>query len=192
MSSKSLEHIINRLNNLNTRLTDLINSGGTADELNNIKNEQENIYNLLAEINNDLFANFLAAQTLNDYQTNFGNKLEQHKLYIQDKIDEKDDETNEKVRLSKINKYYADKYEAHSKLIKLIILILIPIIILAILKNKGFLPEDTFNALMLVIIVIGGINFFKKYKDIISRDNMNYQEYNWNFRQDLAPSQKAI
>jgi len=35
----------------------------------------------------------------------------------------------------------------------LIILILIPIIILAFLKNKGFLPEDAFNALMLVVSI---------------------------------------
>ena len=56
------------------------------------------------------------------------------------------------------------------------------------MKNKGFLPEDAFNALMLVIMIIGGILFFKKYKDVVSRDNQNYQEYDWRFRQDLAPN----
>ena len=41
---------------------------------------------------------------------------------------------------------------------------------------------------MLVVSIIGGILFFKKYKDVVSRDNMNYQEYDWGFRQDLAPN----
>jgi hypothetical protein len=197
MSSQSIQPLIDRLTTLNTQLdneiTKLTNTETEDFEssigvFNQIKAEQEEIYNLLKNINENLYANFVSAKTLNDHQNNLASKLDEYKNDIETNIVNLEDETNHKARLAKINKYYGDKYQAHSQLIKMIILVLVPIIILAILKNKGFLPEDAFNALMLVIMVIGGILFFKKYKDVVSRDNQNYQEYDWRFRQDLAPN----
>lgn len=197
MTSHSIQSLIDRLNSLNSQLDNeitKINDSSTSDfessigVFNSIKTEQEEIYNLLKSINENLYANFVSAKTLNDHQNNLASKLDNYKNDIETDIDNLEDETNHTTRLAKINKYYGDKYQAHSQLIKLIILILVPIIILAIMKNKGFLPEDAFNALMLVIMVIGGILFFKKYKDVVSRDNQNYQEYDWRFRQDLAPN----
>jgi|UniRef100_A0A6C0IKF3 hypothetical protein len=197
MSSQSIQPLIERLNSLNTQLDSEItkisnqeidDSEKSITVFNQIKTEQEEIYNLVKSINENLYAKFVSAKTLNDHQNNLASKLDDYKKDIETDIDNLEDETNHKTRLAKINKYYGDKYQAHSQLIKLIILILIPIIILAFLKNKGFLPEDAFNALMLVVSIIGGILFFKKYKDVVSRDNMNYQEYDWGFRQDLAPN----
>lgn len=197
MSSQSIQPLIDRLTTLNTQLdneiTKLTNTETEDFEssigvFNQIKAEQEEIYNLLKNINENLYANFVSAKTLNDHQNNLASKLDVYRNDIETDINNLEDETNHKARLAKINKYYGDKYQAHSQLIKMIILVLVPIIILAILKNKGFLPEDAFNALMLVIMVIGGILFFKKYKDVVSRDNQNYQEYDWRFRQDLAPN----
>lgn len=198
MSSQSIQPLIGRLKNLNTKISDEINNLKKSSRdtdftksigvLNQIKTEQEEIYNLLKSINEDLYANFVYAQTLNDNQTKLATKLNNYKNVIETDIDNLQDETNHKARLAKINKYYGDKYQALSQLIKLLILFLVPIIILAILKNKGFLPDDAFNALLLVIIVISSILFIKKYKDVISRDNMNFQEYDWSFRKDLAPN----
>jgi len=197
MSSQSIQPLIDRLTTLNTQLDNEITKLSNQETedfessigvFNQIKAEQEEIYNLLKNINENLYANFVSAKTLNDHQNNLASKLDEYKNDIELNIVNLQDETNHKARLAKINKYYGDKYQAHSQLIKMIILVLVPIIILAILKNKGFLPEDAFNALMLVIMVIGGILFFKKYKDVVSRDNQNYQEYDWRFRQDLAPN----
>ena len=175
---------IRKLDAQSTEL-DIQNAHDRLDELNQ---EQIEIYDVLKSINETLYANLNSAKTLNTHQHDFKTKLGEYKVAIDGEITVIEDEKNNAVRLSKINKYYSDKYQAHSQLIKLIISILIPIIILAILKNKGFLPGDAFNALILVVIIIGGILFFKKYKDLISRDNMNYQEYDYSFRKDLAPT----
>ena len=43
------------------------------------------------------------------------------------------------------------------------------------------LPEMVYKFLMIVISIIGGVYFWIRYASIITRDNMNYQEYNWNF-----------
>ena len=198
MSSQTIQNLINRLKGLNDEINTEIGAINSATsetnleisvtKLQNIRNEQEEIYELLKSINQTLYSNFVSAKTLNDHQNSLATKLSDYKGDIENDISALEGETDHKVRLSKINKYYGDKYDAHSQLVKLIIKILIPFIVLAVLKNKGFLPEDAFNALILVIIVIGGILFFKKYKDVVSRDNMNYQEYDWRFRQDLAPN----
>ena len=200
MSQDSIQPLINRLNELNVQLDEeiqVINTSSADDysdsleRLKSIKMEQTQIYNLLKDINANLYASFVSAKTLNEHQLGLASKLTDYKEDIEKDISALEGETDHKVRLSKINQYYSDKYEAHSQLVKLIILILIPVIILAILKNKGFLPDDAFNSLMLVVIVIGGILFFKKYKDVVSRNNMNYQEYDWRFRKELAPTESA-
>ena len=199
-SSVTIDNLIIKLERLNNEINDEINfiNGLTSEDsdslqssintLENIRKEQEEIYTLLQSMNNSLYSNFVSAKTLNDHQNNLATKLDKYRINIEDEISMLEEQKNHSTRLSKINKYYGDKYDAHSQLIKLIIKILVPFIILAVLKNKGFLPEDAFNSLILVIIVIGGILFFKKYKDVVSRDNMNYQEYDWRFRKDLAPN----
>jgi hypothetical protein len=202
MSSLSIQPFIDKLETINSQINNEIeiinatsdgksNHSNSLLKMNQFRNEQENIYNLLKNVNENLYASFISAKTLNTHQINLADKLTSYKSDIEKDISTLQGETDHNIRLSKINTFYGDKYQAHSKLIKQIILILIPIIILAVLKNKGVLPYKAFNALMLVVFVVGGILFFKKYKDILSRDNMNYQEYNWAFRPDLAPNLEA-
>jgi hypothetical protein len=88
-------------------------------------------------------------------------------------------EKNNKVRLVEINDYYGDKYAEHSQLMKIVIFTLVPIIILTFLKNKGFLPNIIYTVLVVIIALIGIYFFWYRFGSIISRDNMNYQEYDW-------------
>ena len=90
-------------------------------------------------------------------------------------------EKNNKIRLVEINSYYGDKYAEHSKLMKIIIYTLVPIMIISLLYNKNMLPDIVYKFLIIVISIIGGAYFWRRYASIITRDNMNYQEYNWNF-----------
>ena len=58
---------------------------------------------------------------------------------------------------------------------------LVPIIILAILNNKGILPQPIYYGLIVIIGLIGAYFFWNKFASILIRDNMNYQEYAWPF-----------
>ena len=58
---------------------------------------------------------------------------------------------------------------------------LVPIIILVILNNRGILPKNIYYILIVIIGLIGGYFFWRKFASIIMRDNMNYQEYEWGF-----------
>lgn len=96
-------------------------------------------------------------------------------------------EKNNKIRLVEINEYYGDKYAEHTTLMKIVIFTLIPIIILTIIYNKGFLPSRVYYILFIIIGIVGAIYFWKTYASIITRDNMNYDEYNWSFDPKSAP-----
>lgn len=99
-------------------------------------------------------------------------------------------ETNKhnKMRMVEINTYYGKRYKAHTQLIKKLIFICIPLLIIAILKNKGlipvFIPEMVIYGLSTLIIIVGGYSLVKNIIDIYSRDNMDYDAYNWNFNPD--------
>jgi hypothetical protein len=92
-----------------------------------------------------------------------------------------EDDKNNKLRLVEINTYFGDKYAENSQLMKIIIFTLIPVIILALLNNKGILPNRIYYILLVIVVFIGGYFFWRRFASIIMRDNMNYQEYVWSF-----------
>ena len=99
-----------------------------------------------------------------------------------------EDQKYNKLRSVEINTYYGKRYNAHSKLMKTIVIVCIPIIILSILANKGILPPKLYAFLMGIIILFGTIFIGLQLIDIGSRDNMNWDEYYWYFNKDKAPS----
>ena len=99
-----------------------------------------------------------------------------------------DSEKNNKMRLVEINTYYGKRYTAHANLMKTIILTCIPLIIFATLNNKGILPNALFSFLSIIVLVIGLIFIIVQILDIANRDNMNWDEYNWYFDKNTAPS----
>ena len=66
-----------------------------------------------------------------------------------------EDEKNNTLRLVQINTYYGKRYNAHSKIMKIIVIMCIPLIILAVLANKGLLPPNLYGFTSGIIIVIG-------------------------------------
>jgi len=90
-----------------------------------------------------------------------------------------EEERNNKIRLVQINTYYSDKYAEQTWLMKILLMTLVPMIILAILHSKGILPTTIFYILIGIISLIGGWFLVTTWLSIISRDNMNYRQYNW-------------
>jgi len=113
------------------------------------------------------------------------NELNQSKI----RLNLLEDQKYNKLRLVEINTYYGKRYNAHSGLMKTIVIMCIPIIILTILINKGILPPKVYAFLMGLILLIGIISIGRQLIDIGSRDNMNWDEYYWYFNRDKAPSE---
>ena len=92
-----------------------------------------------------------------------------------------------KLRLIEINNYYSEQYLDRTNIMKSIILVCIPLIILTVLKNKGLINKTLFNWLIIILIVVGGIYLFKLFLKAVSHNNMQYQQYDWNFNINAAP-----
>lgn len=187
---QSLQQIEQQLfNNLetNTTLTPQ-EQEKTVEKMNQLSNMRINLYQTLNGVNG-FFNNALSSSigTLQEQTVAIGiveNELNQAKRRLQIL----EDERINKIRLVEINNYYGEKYAEHSSIMKIIIFTLIPIIILAVLNNKGILPNKIYYFLLIIISLICSYYFWKKMASIVMRDNMNYQEYNWNFDPNSAPS----
>lgn len=90
-------------------------------------------------------------------------------------------ERNNKLRLIEINNYYGERYAEHASLLKIIICILLPLICLTILWRYLPLPKFLYYALVAVVAIVGAYYFWAKYASIMTRNNMNYQTYDWYF-----------
>jgi len=108
-------------------------------------------------------------------------------LGMEHKVTSMNQEQSNKLRLIEINDYYSEQYLDRTNIMKSIILVCIPLIILTILKNKGLLSKNIFTLLIIIIIVVGGIYLFKLFLKAVSHNNMQYQQYDWNFNINAAP-----
>ena len=158
------------------------------EKMNQVSNMRINLYQTLSGVNN-FFQNALESSvgTLREQATAIAiveSELNQSKR----RLELLEAEKNNKIRLVEINTYFGDKYEEHSQLMKIIIYTLVPVILFAFLNNKGILPNNFYYILVGIVSIIGAIFFWRRFTSIITRDNMNYQEYNWPFDPANAPT----
>lgn len=84
-----------------------------------------------------------------------------------------------KMRMVEINTYYASKYKAQSNLMKLVVILCIPLLVIAICMKKQWIPSKIGWSLTGVILVVGLVLVSKRLYDMLRRNNMNYDEYEW-------------
>jgi hypothetical protein len=158
------------------------------EKMNQLSNMRVNLYQTLSGVNNYFeSAVNTTVGTLKEQKVAIGiveNELNRAKQRLQVLEEEK----NNKIRLVEINTYFGDKYAEHSILMKIIIFTLIPVIILAFLNNKGILPNTLYFILVVIVSFIGTCFFWTRFASIMTRDNMNYQEYDWYFNPNAAPT----
>lgn len=86
-----------------------------------------------------------------------------------------------KERMIEINTYYGQKYTAQKELMQIVILTCVPLLILALLAKFGTLAGNIASAIGSVVLVIGLYFIVRKFIDINSRNNMVFDEYDWQF-----------
>lgn len=150
-------------------------------QMNDISQMRINLYQSLSGLNS-LFQNSLtnSRDTLDEQIVAIG-IVEEQLNEAKSRLQLLEQEKNNNIRSIEINEYYAERYGMHTRLMKIIIFMLVPIIIFAILYNKGLLPKIIYLGLISVIAIIGFYFLFTTYSSMIRRDNMNYQEIDWNF-----------
>jgi hypothetical protein len=158
-----------------------------VDQINKLSTMRSNLYSTLREINSFYESAMDSSTGTLKQQTAAINIVETELNRSKRRLQALKMERNNKIRLVEINTYYGDKYAEHSSLMRIIIFTLIPIIILTILLNKGLIPRFIYFILFAIVGFIGAWYFWQTYASIITRDNMNYDAYDWRFDPNSAP-----
>ena len=156
-------------------------------KINSISNMRLNLYKTLGGVNNFFQKALNNSRGTLEEQTNAVEIIEDELNQSKRRLKLLEEEKNNKIRLVEINQYYGEKYAEHTDLMKILIYILVPVIILAILNNKGILPNIIYYILIVIISIIGGYYFWRRLLSIMMRDNMDYQAYDWGFDAKNAP-----
>ncbi len=198
--SESNEQVLQYISQLQEKEKDLYASLDNAELTPEQKQMAINQINELSQMRMNLYHNI--KDLLDIYQQNSANTsdtLGQQVIAIkimEDQLDKSkemlnniDDQKATKIRLAQINTYYGKSYNAQSQLMKTIILLCIPILFLAVLRSSGLLPSLLFKFLIGIVFLIAIVVVGYQLLDIVSRDNMNYDEYDWSFNPNSAPTE---
>lgn len=158
------------------------------EKINGISKMRVNLYKTLDGINSFFQSSLSNSKGTLTEQTAAIDIVEKELNNSKKRLSSLEEEKNNKIRLVEINDYYGQKYAEHSDLMKIIVYMLIPILILAILFNKGILPPTIYYILIAIIALIGAIFIWKTVFSIVLRDPMNYQAYDWYFDPNTAPT----
>jgi len=103
----------------------------------------------------------------------------------------KQDNAN-KRRMAQVNTYYTRNYEANTEVMKNIIHISVGLIILAVLRNKEWIPASISTLGVIFVLVMGGIVVGKQVFDIMRRNDHDFDKYDWNFNEDEMNNRKLV
>jgi len=174
-------------NSMNNNLT-LEEKDKTVNKINEISQMRINLYANLKDIYSFFQKNVSSSRTTLAEQMMAIDIVENELNGSKRRLQLLEDEKYNKLRLVEINTYYGKKYNAHANIMKTVVIICIPLLILGVLTNQGILPKNIGNVLMAIIIVIGVFVIVLQLIDTSNRDNMNYDEYDWNFKPEDAPT----
>ena len=100
---------------------------------------------------------------------------------VRERMEEIQTSRTEKERMIELNTYYGKRFMAQAGVMKYFIYMCIPVLILAVLANMGFLPNYIAGFMIIASIVIGIVYIYGAVHDINRRDKMNFDEYTWEF-----------
>lgn len=199
------EQILNDIQSLQQMEQEIFNNLETNPNL--TSEQQQNLIEKMNQLSNMRISLYQTLSGINNYyqsalNTSVGTLKEQAVAIeiveselnkSKQRLQQLEEEKNNKIRLVEINSYYGDKYAEHSQLMKIIIYTLIPVIIITFLYNNDILPQTLYYIILIIISLVGAFYFWRRYSSIVMRDNMEYQQYDWGFNPDeVAGSSKAI
>ena len=118
-------------------------------------------------------ANQVMAEALNVKLKQLGEQIDLH---------------NNSERMIGVNDYYARRYEAHSSVMKKIVLFCGIIILIIFLMKIGFITDGISSVLIIATLAIGLVIVGKEVWDISRRNNIDFDKYNYPFNPDNIPA----
>lgn len=97
-------------------------------------------------------------------------------------------DNDNKKRMSQINQYYTQNYQANIAILKYVIYMSVALIVLTVLKTKEYIPPSISTLGTICILAFGSIEIGKKIYDILRRNDFDFDKYDWNFDQSKMDS----
>ena len=148
-------------------------------EINKLSNIRANLYKTLTDMLSQMQDNVAGSRVNLVNQLTLVETSEQQLNEAKKELKEITDARNSKMRMVEINTYYSKRYKAHTSLMKVLIMVVVPILILAILNKRGFLSYEVTRMLATLVGIVGAYFVIAGVWDLMSRDNMEYDEYDW-------------
>ena len=120
------------------------------------------------------------------YQMSLLKAMETHLNKSKKEINENKNMDVNNLRLIEINTYYTEQYRVYYKILRLVVLLCVPLLIFAILRQREILPPGVINILGIIVIVIGIFVIFPRILDLYQRNNMVFNEYDFPFNSENA------
>lgn len=170
LSEAEEKQIVSRINELSQMRTGLFN---------NMKDMYSYLQNNVAESRNDLVNQIT---TLGIVESELNNAKKNMKALEREKYDQ--------LRMVEINTYFGQQYKAQGQLMRLLAVFCVPILLIGILANSNVIPQSVMSTqnvhnisggIIFVLLILAVYFIGRKWWDITNRDNMNFNEYNFNF-----------
>jgi hypothetical protein len=155
------KNIMNEMNKNETLRANLLSSSGAA-----------------ALVQNQALATKRDAATDLTAMTNF---VEAELKAARERMEEIQTSRTGKERMIELNTYYGKRFMAQAGVMKIFIYVCVPVLILAVLANAGFLPNYIAGFAIIACIVVGIVYIYGAIHDINRRDKTNFDEYTWEF-----------
>jgi len=159
----------------------------SIDQMNKLSQMRVNLYSSLNNMYSSYTQNVESSNNTLDEQLLAINIVEKELNEAKIRLKALEQDKTNKLRMVEINTYYSKQYAAYTDFMKTVVFLCIPMLILAILGNKGLIPQTLNIILIGIIMVLFVLIIGYKLIDIITRNNMNFDEYNWYFQSDYAP-----
>lgn len=157
-------------------------------KINEISQMRINLYKNLNSVSSFYSSNVASSNAVLAEQTLAVGIIEQELNQSKKRLSQLEDDSNQQMRMVQINTYYGDKYSTSVDILKSILLFCIPILFITVLFRAEFIPNSIYSIILVVFVVWGAIYVGRKIIDASFRDNMNYQEYAWEFDKSSAPA----
>lgn len=170
-------------NNVSSVMKDLTRVIGNIGSLENNLQSQINNFDTLYE------DGLLATKQLQEKQDNANKIIKEETQNNNKSLESVENEKNNKMRLVEINSYYEKKYSDQIKIMKIIIVTCVVSLILWLIDSSQFLPIPSFifTILISVSIAIGSITVFYKCYDLFMRNNIDYDQFDFDIPTNKLP-----
>jgi hypothetical protein len=167
-TNKQIKKLLAEIENIEKIKTSIYNTLTTTYKL-----TQEQIDAIRPVVANSNVANQLMADALNVKLKQLGEQIDLH---------------NNSERMIGVNNYYARRYEAHSSVMKKIVLFCGIIILIIFLMKIGIINDGISSVLIIATLAIGLVIVGKEVWDISRRSNIDFDKYNYPFNPDNVPA----